>query len=35
MGKAVDAASNFEVYPAVAGVGKEVVFEGEFFWDVA
>ena len=34
MGKAVDAASNFEVYPAVAGVGKEVVFEGEFLWVV-
>ena len=26
LGKAVDAASNFEVYPAVLGVGKEVAF---------
>ena len=25
MGKAVDAASNFDIYPAVAGVGKEVL----------
>ena len=31
MGKAVDAASNLEVYPDVAGVGREVVFESEFF----
>ena len=35
MGKTIDAISNFEVYPAVTGVGKEVVFEGELFWDVA
>ena len=35
MGKAVDAASNLKIYPAVAGVGKEVVFQGEFVWDVA
>ena len=27
--------SNFEIYPAVVGVGKEVVFLGKFVWYVA
>ena len=34
LGKAVDAASNFKLYPDVAGVGVEVVFLGELFRDV-
>ena len=33
-GKAVDAASSFKLYPAVTGIGKEVVFLGEFVRDV-
>ena len=32
---AIDTAPNFKVYPAVACVGKEVVFLGGFVGDVA
>ena len=33
--KAIVAAPNFKLYPAVACVGKEVVFLGNFVRDVA
>ena len=33
--KAVDAAPNFKVYPAVTCIGKEVVLLDEFVGDVA